>query len=108
MLGDSLEDGGRVAEVYEDADFYEQALKQFLETRGGFGSGAGSNRGPSFGVNSVKPTNPKRRKQVDRRASKGRKLRYHVQTPLVNFCAPVDLEVPGWAEKVFTRLFAST
>jgi protein AATF/BFR2 len=108
LLGDSLEDGGRVAEVYEDADFYEQALKQFLETRGGFGSGAGSNRGPSFGVNSVKPTNPKRRKQVDRRASKGRKLRYHVQTPLVNFCAPVDLEVPGWAEKVFTRLFAST
>jgi protein AATF/BFR2 len=49
----------------------------------------------------------KRRKVVDRRASKGRKLRYHVQQPLVNFCAPVDMEVPAWAEKVFGQLFAS-
>ena len=92
----------RVAEVYEDADFYEQALKEFLETRG-----AGSNLGASLGVPAASQP-PKRRKQVDRRASKGRKLRYHVQQPLVNFCAPVELEVPGWAEKVFTRLFASS
>ena len=91
----------RVAEVYEDADFYEQALKEFLETRG-----AGSNLGAAGVPAASQP--PKRRKQVDRRASKGRKLRYHVQQPLVNFCAPVELEVPGWAEKVFTRLFASS
>ena len=90
----------RVAEVYEDADFYEQALKEFLETR------AGSNLGAAGVPAASQP--PKRRKQVDRRASKGRKLRYHVQQPLVNFCAPVELEVPGWAEKVFTRLFASS
>jgi len=91
----------RVAETYEDADFYEQALKEFLETRG-----AGSSPGAASVPAASKP--PKRRKQVDRRASKGRKLRYHVQQPLVNFCAPVELEVPGWAEKVFTRLFASS
>ena len=91
----------RVAEVYEDADFYEQALKEFLETRG-----AGSNLEAAGVAAANKP--PKRRKQVDRRASKGRKLRYHVQQPLVNFCAPVEMEVPGWAEKVFTRLFASS
>ena len=95
-------ENSRVAETYEDADFYEQALKEFLETRG-----AGSSPGAPGSVPAAsKP--PKRRKQVDRRASKGRKLRYHVQQPLVNFCAPVDLEVPGWAEKVFTRLFASS
>ena len=91
----------RVAETYEDADFYEQALKEFLETRGA-GSSPGAVSVPALS----KP--PKRRKQVDRRASKGRKLRYHVQQPLVNFCAPAELEVPGWAEKVFTRLFASS
>jgi protein AATF/BFR2 len=91
----------RVAETYEDADFYEQALKEFLETRG-----AGSSPGAASVPAASKP--PKRRKQVDRRASKGRKLRYHVQQPLVNFCAPAELEVPGWAEKVFTRLFASS
>ena len=95
-------ENSRVAETYEDADFYEQALKEFLETRGA-GSSPGSASVPG---SASKP--PKRRKQVDRRASKGRKLRYHVQQPLVNFCAPVDLEVPGWAEKVFTRLFASS
>jgi len=89
-------ENSRVAETYEDADFYEQALKEFLETRG--------SRAPVPAAS--KP--PKRRKQVDRRASKGRKLRYHVQQPLVNFCAPAELEVPGWAEKVFTRLFASS
>ena len=91
----------RVAETYEDADFYEQALKEFLEN-GGAGSSPGAASVPALS----KP--PKRRKQVDRRASKGRKLRHGVQQPLVNFCAPAELEVPGWAEKVFTRRFASS
>lgn len=101
LLASDARADDRVAEVYEDADFYEQALKEFLETRG-----AGSNLGAAGVPAASQP--PKRRKQVDRRASKGRKLRYHVQQPLVNFCAPVELEVPGWAEKVFTRLFASS
>ena len=86
----------RVAELYDDADFYEQVLKEFLESAGGGVAGAAA---------ATKP--PKRRKVVDRRASKGRKLRYHIQQPLVNFCAPVELEVPAWAEKVFGQLFAS-
>ena len=86
----------RVAELYDDADFYEQVLKEFLESAGAGGLG---------GAAAAKP--PKRRKVVDRRASKGRKLRYHIQQPLVNFCAPVELEVPAWAEKVFGQLFAS-
>ena len=86
----------RVEELYDDADFYEQVLKEFLESAGaGAGLAAAS-----------KPA--KRRKIVDRRASKGRKLRYHVQQKLVNFCAPVELEVPPWAEKIFGQLFASS
>ena len=87
----------RVAELYDDADFYEQVLKEFLESAGAGGLGGAAA--------AAKP--PKRRKVVDRRASKGRKLRYHIQQPLVNFCAPVELEVPAWAEKVFGQLFAS-
>ena len=86
----------RVEELYDDADFYEQVLKEFLESAG---SGAGL-------AAASKPA--KRRKIVDRRASKGRKLRYHVQQKLVNFCAPVELEVPPWAEKIFGQLFASS
>jgi len=87
----------RVEEIYDDADFYEQVLKEFLES-------AGAAAGLAAAVS--KPA--KRRKVVDRRASKGRKLRYHVQQKLVNFCAPVELEVPQWAEKIFGQLFASS
>ena len=47
----------------------------------------------------------KKRKQVDRRASKGRKLRYHVQEKLVNFMAPVELAGHGIATQLFSSLF---
>lgn len=48
---------------------------------------------------------PKQRKAVDRRASKGRKLRYHVHEKLVNFMAPVELAAPQYAAQLFSNLF---
>jgi protein AATF/BFR2 len=48
---------------------------------------------------------PKRRKAVDRRASKGRKLRYHIHEKLVNFATPVELQAPQFAPNVFANLF---
>ena len=51
------------------------------------------------------PQGPKQRKQVDRRASKGRKLRYHVHEKLANFMAPQELEAPQFAAQLFTNLF---
>ncbi|KAK9806267.1 hypothetical protein WJX72_007880 [[Myrmecia] bisecta] len=47
----------------------------------------------------------KKRKLVDRRASKGRKLRYHVQEKLVNFMAPVQAETPAVTMQLFSNLF---
>ena len=47
----------------------------------------------------------KRRKAVDRRASKGRKLRYTPQIPLANFMAPVPLHVPASTLQLFSDLF---
>ena len=47
----------------------------------------------------------KKRKQVDRRASKGRKLRYHVQDKLVNFMAPVEQAGHEIAAQLFGSLF---
>lgn len=49
---------------------------------------------------------PKRRKLVDRRASKGRKLRYHVMEKLVGFMAPAELVAPPFAEQLFGNLFS--
>ncbi|GIL51371.1 hypothetical protein Vafri_7370 [Volvox africanus] len=56
----------RDPETYDDGEFYQQLLKEFLDK--GILEGA-----------SVMPKGAKKRKLVDRRASKGRKLRYHVQ-----------------------------
>ena len=81
-------------ETYDDTDFYQQLLKEFLENAA---DGNLANAAP------VRPT--KRRKLVDRRASKGRKIRYQVQEPLVNFMAPVDVPVPGIASNLFSALF---
>lgn len=50
----------------------------------------------------------KRRKLVDRRASKGRKIRYDVQEKLVNFMAPEEAGSPTLASRLFGRLFGST
>ena len=83
-------------ESYDDFDMYEQLLKEFLESGNVDGDAPRS---------AAKPA--KRRKIVDRRASKGRKLRYHVQEPLVNFVSSIEEEVPQWADKLFTQLFAS-
>ena len=42
---------------------------------------------------------------VDRRASKGRKIRYHVHEKLVNFMTPVDQDAPMFASQLFSNLF---
>jgi protein AATF/BFR2 len=44
---------------------------------------------------------------MDRRASKGRKLRYHVHEKLVNFMTPTEEvgSAPGLASQLFGSLF---
>jgi hypothetical protein len=51
---------------------------------------------------------PKHRKQVDRRASKGRKLRYDVHEKLVNFVTPVEQNTGEYAITLFNNLFGGT
>ncbi|PNH10770.1 Protein bfr2 [Tetrabaena socialis] len=83
----------RDAETYDDAEFYQQLLKEFLD------------KGLAEGAAGGLPRPPKKRKVVDRRASKGRKLRYHVQDKLVAFMAPVEIEPPAFAANLFSNLF---
>ncbi|GFR52680.1 hypothetical protein Agub_g15306, partial [Astrephomene gubernaculifera] len=83
----------RDGETYDDSEFYQQLLKEFLDKGIAQGAAAGA------------PKAAKKRKQVDRRASKGRKLRYHVQEKLVAFMAPVDFEPPSFAANLFANLF---
>lgn len=73
------------AEIFDDTDFYQLLLKALVDRRmvdGAAGSGA------------VRWTtamrDSKKKKVVDTKASKGRKLRYQVQEKIQNFMAPMD------------------
>lgn len=80
-------------ETYYDGEFYQALLTEFLE-------------GSSDQVADHKiHKEPKNRKIVDRRASKGRKIRYHVHEKLVNFMAPDEAELPEYASRIFANLF---
>ncbi|KAG3120726.1 hypothetical protein PI124_g1425 [Phytophthora idaei] len=64
--------------MYDDSDFYQQLLKEFIESGGG---GAGQDA-------MVIRTHRKKKKLVNRKASKGRQLRYTVHPKLENFMFP--------------------
>jgi protein AATF/BFR2 len=65
----------RDPETYDDGDFYQQLLKELLESSGEGARAAAGARAP------------KRRKVVDRRASKGRKIRWVAASLLGSACA---------------------
>ncbi|WIA09873.1 hypothetical protein OEZ85_010087 [Tetradesmus obliquus] len=94
--GGGRRERARDAETYDEGDFYQQLLKELLEA-----APPGSLPQQLAGA---RP--PKRRKLVDRRASKGRKLRYHVMEKLVGFMAPAELVAPPFAEQLFGNLFS--
>ena len=50
----------------------------------------------------------KRRKKVERRASKGRKLRYQVMEKLVHFMTPVPRPETMLAPQLFSNLFGQS
>lgn len=50
---------------------------------------------------------PKKRKVVDRRASKGRKIRYQVQEKLVNFMVPQEVGSESLASQLLGNLFGA-
>ena len=65
--GEDAEDkGSDEDEVFDDTDFYQQLLRDVIETKGGSGQLMASQ------------TRKKTKKNVDTRASKGRKLRFVV------------------------------
>ncbi|KAK6121558.1 hypothetical protein DH2020_044696 [Rehmannia glutinosa] len=84
-------------ELLDDSDFYQQLLKEFFETID-----------PSSSETvfyALKRLQTKKRKIVDRRASKSRKIRYNVHEKIVNFMAPRPTDVPPMASKLFENLF---
>ncbi|KAK3292541.1 apoptosis antagonizing transcription factor-domain-containing protein [Chaetomium fimeti] len=90
------------AQIYDDADFYQVLLKELVDQRS-TDTGAPGESVATVRWAALKET--KTRKNVDRRASKGRKLRYTVHEKLQNFMAPEDRR--EWEEHAIDRLFGT-
>lgn len=91
--------------IFDDADFYQMLLKELVDQRMMDSSGA-----PALGENG-KPMQwtaikeAKTRKNVDTKASKGRKMRYTVHEKLQNFMAPEDRT--SWEPDAIDRFFGT-
>lgn len=88
-------------ETYSDAPFYAALLKQFLETQGAATTHNNAVR--------VKKRGGRRGPNVDRRATKGRKLKYIEHPKLLNFMTPealptIEIDV----DRLFASLFRSS
>ena len=77
--------------IFDDEDFYRVLLSDLVDKKV---QSADPTLGLAISLASAQRLQ-KLNKAVDTRASKGRKLRYHVQEPIANFEAPRD----GWQWK---------
>ncbi|ERS99129.1 protein AATF/BFR2 [Sporothrix schenckii 1099-18] len=91
-------------EIFDDADFYQLLLKELVDQRTVDGTAPGS-VAPTVRWATTAAKDAKTRKQVDRKASKGRKMRYNVHAKLQNFTAPEDRR--DWEPEAIDRFFSS-
>ncbi|KAJ7224472.1 apoptosis-antagonizing transcription factor, partial [Mycena pura] len=101
-LGETMdleEEEGKIdTDVFDDTDFYQQLLRDIIDSR--------SNNGNGVDDWMTIQKQKKAKKKVDTKASKGRKLRYEVHEKLQNFMVPVP--APGmWHEEQIDELFSS-
>ncbi|KAI3399016.1 hypothetical protein diail_8043 [Diaporthe ilicicola] len=94
---------GEDPNIYDDADFYQLLLKELVDQRTSDSGTTGNDDVPTVRWTAIKEA--KTRKQVDRRASKGRKLRFTVHEKLQNFMAPEDRR--SWEDEAIDRLFGT-
>ncbi|KAI0629193.1 apoptosis-antagonizing transcription factor [Trametes polyzona] len=91
------------ADVFDDTDYYQQLLRDVIAARGGAGADAGEAQWRA----AQRERKAKRKKTVDTKASKGRKLRFDAHPKLQNFMVPVPVVVGEWHEEQIDGLFSS-
>lgn len=76
-------------DIFDDDDFYHQLLRELIERRT---SVADPNDQVAMGRQwlAIQKLRSKIKKKVDTKASKGRKIRFHVHNKLLNFMAPME------------------
>uniref|UniRef100_A0A3Q3WUM1 Uncharacterized protein n=1 Tax=Mola mola TaxID=94237 RepID=A0A3Q3WUM1_MOLML len=76
-------------DIFDDDDFYHQLLRELIERKT---SATDPNDQVAMGRQwlAIQKLRSKIKKKVDTKASKGRKVRFHIHSKLVNFMAPID------------------
>uniref|UniRef100_UPI0037E7B91B protein AATF n=1 Tax=Semicossyphus pulcher TaxID=241346 RepID=UPI0037E7B91B len=76
-------------DIFDDDDFYHQLLRELIERKT---SAADPNDQVAMGRQwlAIQKLRSKIKKKVDTKASKGRKVRFHIHSKMVNFMAPID------------------
>ncbi|KAJ3162782.1 hypothetical protein HDU86_003756 [Geranomyces michiganensis] len=91
-------------EIFDDGDYYQQLLKELIENRITDADDAVLNGLKWAHFKSLK-NKDKKKKRVDTKASKGRKIRFHVHEKLQNYMAP---EPRGnWHDAMVDKLFGA-
>ncbi|PHH69465.1 hypothetical protein CDD82_7743 [Ophiocordyceps australis] len=90
-------------DVFDDADFYQVLLKDLVDARTVESAEAMTGALPSVMLTAAREA--KTRKQVDRKASKGRKLRFTVHEKLQDFMAPEDRRT--WEQQAIDGFFGT-
>ncbi|KAL1589540.1 hypothetical protein WHR41_01600 [Cladosporium halotolerans] len=93
------------AAIYDDADFYGLLLKELLEAKSASAEGSTAAANLDLGNMASMRREAKTKRNVDTKASKGRKLKYTVHEKLQNFMAPEDR--CRWGERQTDELFGS-
>ncbi|KAJ8266385.1 hypothetical protein GJAV_G00129840 [Gymnothorax javanicus] len=91
-------------EIFDDDDFYHQLLRELIERKT---SVADPNDQVAMGRQwlAIQKLRSKIKRKVDTKASKGRKVRFHVHSKLLNFMAPIDHS--SMSDDARTELFRS-
>ncbi|CAO3664115.1 unnamed protein product [Umbelopsis vinacea] len=89
------------SEIFDDNDFYQQLLKELIESRM-----VDTDDPIALGMRwAALKQNKQKKKTVDTRASKGRRLRYHVHEKIQNFMVPIP--AGSWHDEMTDELYAS-
>ncbi|KAJ1819339.1 rRNA-processing protein bfr2 [Coemansia sp. RSA 2599] len=91
------------AEIFDDTDFYQQLLRELIESRMVDSNDPTATLGTRWAA--VKQQTRAKKRNVDTKASKGRKIRYQVMDKLQNFMPPIPAGT--WHEDMVNELFSS-
>ncbi|KAK8795628.1 hypothetical protein WA158_000285 [Blastocystis sp. Blastoise] len=89
----------RDTNVYDDSEFYNTLLSYYTNTK----------ETENNEASTIYRKSKINKKEVNRKASKGRRLRYQVHPKLLNFCAPEAYPPPPMdVQQLFSSLFGKT